>query len=100
MRPLEDDGRSTKNQTQKDEPSKVWSYLGDVAGSGEAEGDGPDGLGHEAHGDLVATVPDGLDGLAYVPVAMSHADVLQQEVNVRTAAAAAAARPVSELLSP
>lgn len=51
--------------------------LGDVAGSGEAEGDAADGLGHQPHGDLVAAVPHGLDGLADVPVVVSHPDVLR-----------------------
>lgn len=53
------------------------THLGDVAGAGEAEGDRADGLGHEAHRDLVAAVPHGLDGLAHVPVVVGHADVLR-----------------------
>jgi hypothetical protein len=52
-------------------------YLGDVSCPCEAEGDGPDGLWHEAHGDLVATVPDRLDRLAHVAVVVGHADVLR-----------------------
>lgn len=58
------------------------AHLGDVAGAGEAEGDGADGLGHEAHRDLVAAVPHGLDGLAHVPVVVGHADVLRARQEV------------------
>lgn len=51
-------------------------YLGDISGPREAEGDGSNGSGHEPHGNLVATVPDSLDGLADIPVVVSHANVL------------------------
>lgn len=51
--------------------------LGDIAGAGEAEGDRTNGLGHEAHRDLVAAVPHGLDGLAHVAVVVGHANVLR-----------------------
>lgn len=51
-------------------------YLGDVAGTGETKRHRADRFGHEPHGDLVPTIPHGLNGLAHVPVVMSHADVL------------------------
>lgn len=54
----------------------VLRYLGDVSGAGEAKRHRADGLGHEPHGDLVPTIPHGLDGLADVSVVMSHANVL------------------------
>lgn len=59
-------------------------YLGDVAGSGEAEGDGTDGLGHEAHGDLIAAIPHGLDGLRDVAVVVRHAYVLSRRGNAHS----------------
>lgn len=55
----------------------VTAYLGHIAGTSEAEGHRPNGLGHETHGDLVPTIPYCLDGLADVPVVMSHSDVLR-----------------------
>lgn len=54
----------------------VSQYLGDVAGTGETKRHGSDRFGHEAHGDLIPTIPHCLDGLADVPVVVSHADVL------------------------
>lgn len=54
----------------------VSLYLGDVAGTGETKRHRSDRFGHEAHGDLIPTIPHCLDGLADVPVVMSHADVL------------------------
>lgn len=55
----------------------ILLYLGDVAGTGETERHRADRLGHEPHGDLIPTIPHRLDGLADVPVVMSHADVLR-----------------------
>ena len=52
-------------------------YLGDVAGTGETKRHRADRFGHEAHGYLIPTIPHRLDGLADVPVVMSHADVLR-----------------------
>lgn len=57
--------------------SLTLMYLGDVAGSSETKRHGADGFGHKSHGDLVPTIPHCLDGLADVPVVMSHADVLR-----------------------
>lgn len=54
----------------------VLLYLGDVAGAGETKRHRADGLGHQSHGDLIPTIPHCLDGLADIPVVMSHADVL------------------------
>lgn len=56
-------------------------YLGDVSCSREAEGEGTNGSWHKSQGDLITTVPDGLDGLADIPVVMSHAYVLQTAEN-------------------
>lgn len=53
----------------------VW-YLRDVSGSSETKRQGANGFGHELHGNLIPTVPHCLDGLADIPVVMSHANVL------------------------
>lgn len=53
------------------------TYLGDVAGSGETKRHRADGFRHEPHGNLIPTIPHCLDGLADVPVVVSHADVLR-----------------------
>lgn len=57
----------------------LCTNLGDVASASEAEGDWTNGLGHEAHRDLIAAVPHSLDGLAHVAVVVGHADVLRAE---------------------
>lgn len=53
-----------------------FPHLGDVASASETKRHRADRFGHEAHGDLVPTIPHCLDGLADIPVVMGHADVL------------------------
>lgn len=57
----------------------IWlalAYLGNIACASEHKRHWADGLGHEAHGDLVPTIPHCLNGLADVSVVVGHADVL------------------------
>lgn len=51
-------------------------YLGDVSCSSEAKCEGSNGFGHKPHWNFIPTIPDCLDGLAHIPIVMSHTDVL------------------------
>ncbi len=51
-------------------------HLGDIAGTSETKCHRADRFGHKPHGNLIPTIPHCLDGLADVPVVMSHANVL------------------------